>query len=185
MKTGDVYVEVTVVCTVAPCRKLNPFHWAVLRALQVFAPGARPGLDELAARLHLGEPAFLDEAWKDLTRWRATDDDDFAQARVSFAGEEAMRAGWFVIGAEAVRRHTLYFAKEDGRPLRAERFELKVVRDLRRPPEWSAQLTPERVEDVLAGQRLQEKVLPGERVVAVSPEWAGAQEVRVVIAKGL
>ncbi len=182
MKTGDagdIYVEVTVVCTIATCRTLSPFHWAVLRALEVFAPGARPGLDELAARLHVGERAFLDEAWTDVTRWRATDDNDFAQARVSVAGEAAMRAGWFVVGEPTVHRHTLYFEKEDGVPLRAERFEMKVVRDLRRPPAWSAELTLERVAEALALQRPAARLQPGERVVAVDAEWAGAQEVRV------
>jgi hypothetical protein len=66
----------------------------------------------------------------------------------------------------------LYFAKEDGASLRAERFETKVVRDVRRPPAWSAELTPERVAEALGLQA-------GERVVAVSAEWTGAQEVRV------
>lgn len=184
MKTGgvgDVYVEVTVMCTVALGRTLSPFHWVVLRALEVFAPGARPGLDELATRLHVGERAFLDEAWKDVTRWRATDDNDFAQARVSVSGEEAMGAGWFVIGEPTVRRHTLYFAKDDGSALRSERFELRVVRDVRRAPAWSGELTPERVAEALAAQKPGARLQPGERMVAVSVEWAGAQEVRVVV----
>lgn len=185
MKTGgvgDVYVEVTVVCTVAACRKLSPFHWAVLRALEVFAPGTRPGLDELAVWLHVGERVFLDEAWKDVTRWRATDDNDFAQARVSVSGEEAMSAGWFVMGEPTAHRHTLYFAKDDGSPLQAERFETKVVRDVRRAPAWSAELTPERVAEALAVQKPGARLQPGERVVAVDVEWSGAQEVRVVVA---
>lgn len=179
MKTGDVYVEVTVVCTVARCRTMSPFHWALLRTLELFAPGTRPGMGELAARLHVGERVFLEEAWKDLTRWRATDDDDFAQARVSVSGEAAMRAGWFVIGEATARRHALYFAKEDGAPLRAERFATTVVRDVRRAPAWSAELTPERVAEALAVQKPAASVQPGERVVAVSVEWEGAQEVRV------
>jgi hypothetical protein len=178
MKAGSVYFEVTVVCAVAPCRKMNPFHWAVLRALEVFAPGARPGLDELAARLQLGERAFLDEAWKDVTRWRATDDDDFSQARISVAGEEAMRAGWFVIGEPESHRHTLYFAKEDGSPLRGERFELKFLRDVRKPPAWSATLTPERVAAALVAQKPGARLQPGERLVSICVGWDSAQEMR-------
>ncbi len=178
MKTVNTYIEVAVDCTVAPCRRLNPFHWALLRALGVFAPGTRPGFDELAHRLRVGERAFLDEAWKELRTYRATDDGDFAQARLSVAGEEAMGAGWFVIGAEAVRRHTLYFDKADGSPLRAERFEFKAVRDVRRPPAWSAGLTPDRVMEALALQKPGARLQPGERLVAINVDWSDAQEVR-------
>lgn len=181
MKTSDVYLEVTVVCTVARCRRLSPFHWAVLRTLEVFAPGTRPRMDELAARLHVGERAFLDEAWADVTRWRATDDNDFAQARVSVTGEEAMRAGWFVTGEPGVQRHVLYFAKADGEPLRAERFEMKGGRDVRRAPAWSDELTPGRVMEALVAQKPGARLQPGERVVAIDVEWEGAQETRVTV----
>lgn len=178
MKTANTYIEVAVDCTLAPCRRLNPFHWALLRALEVFAPGTRPGFDELAQRLRVGERAFLDEAWKEIRGYRATDDGDFAQARLSVAGEEAMHAGWFVIGPAAVRRHTLYFNKADGSPLRAERFEFKAVRDVRRPPVWATGLTMERVVEALELQKPRERLQPGERVVAISADWADAQEVR-------
>lgn len=178
MKPVNTYIEVAVDCTVAPCRRLNPFHWALLRALEVFVPGARPGFDELARRLRIGERAFLDEAWKEIVASRATDDDDFAQARLSVTGDEAMRAGWFVIGALTTRRHTLYFQREDGSPLRAERFEFKTVRDVRKPPAWGARLTIEHVVEALAEQKSRDRLQPGERVVAISVDWSGAQEVK-------
>jgi hypothetical protein len=152
----------------------------LLRVLEAFVPGARPGFDELALKLRIGERAFLDEAWKELTRWRATDDNDFAQARVSTSGGEALRTGWFTVGDKTTRRHLLYFEKEDGRPLEMERFELKIMRDVRRPPTWNGLLTPERVAEALALQKPTERAQPGERVMAVSADWAGAQEVRVI-----
>lgn len=177
--TTKTYIEVAVDCTVAPCRRVSPFHWALLRALEMFAPGARPGFDELALRLRVGERVFLDEAWKEIMRWRAADDDDFAQARLSVAGDEAIRSDWFVTGASAVRRHLLYFSREEGSPLRAEHFEFKAMRDLRKPPTWSARLTTERVIEALAAQKPKERLQAGERVVACAVDWSTAREVRV------
>lgn len=180
MKPGTLCIEVTVACTLARYRTLSPFHWAVLRALELFPPGTRPGFDELAARLRIGERLFLEEAWKDVARWRATDDDAFAVARVSVSGSEALRSGWFVLGEPTVRRHTLYFAKDDGAPLTTNRFSLTTVRDVRRPPGWGGTLTPARVQEALALQKPNERVRPGERVTAIDAEWESAQEVRVI-----
>lgn len=179
MKTeGDLFIEVTVICTVAPCRRMNPFHRALLRALEIFAGGARPGFDELARRMQVGERAFLDEAWKELKTWRAVDDDDFMQARVSEAGAEALRTGWFETGERTVQRRVLYLKREDGSALRAERFEFAVVRAVKKPPAWSGGLTVARVAELLAERPVKERVKPGERLVAVDVDWTTAQEVR-------
>jgi len=171
-------IELDLACTFAPCRRLNPFHRVLLRAVETFPVGARPGFDELAQRLRLGERVFLDQAWKDIQAFCATDDDDFMQSRLSVAGEEALRAGWFIAGEQTVRRHTLYFRRDDGCAVQAERMEFAVVRAVRMPPAWSKQLTTERIAEVLAAQKPQERLQPGERLIALAADWSTAQEVR-------
>ena len=182
--TSENYIELAIDCTRAPCRTFNPFHWALLRAVELFPPGARPGFDELSLRLRIGERAFLDEAWKDVLRHRATDDDDFVQARLSVAGGEAMRTGRFVLGEPVVRRHVLYFRSTDGGVLRIEKFEFSVVRDVRRPPSWGLALTTDRIADALSVQKPQEGLQPGEQILEFSADWSSAQEVRRQSASG-
>lgn len=166
-----IVIELPVSCTVAPCRRLNPFHRALLRALEVFPPGARPGFGELARRMMILEPVFLLQAWAELVAWRATDADDFAVAAWSVAGEEAARSGWCVVGERETRRVTVYLRREDGVPMGAEKFEFAAGRPLRTRPEWCGRGMAGRIAASI-------KLSPGERVVAFSADWDAASEGR-------
>ncbi|MBC8011813.1 MAG: hypothetical protein H7067_17135 [Burkholderiales bacterium] len=166
-----IVIELPVVCTVAPCRRLNPFHRALLRVLEVFPPGARPGFGELAGRMMILEPVFLLQAWSELVAWRATDADDFAVAAWSVAGEEAARSGWCVVGERETRRTTVYLRREDGGPMSADTFEFTEERPLRTRPEWCGRGMASRIAASI-------KLAPGERVVSFAADWDAAREGR-------
>jgi hypothetical protein len=168
---AQIVIELPVTCTVAPCRRLNPFHRALLRALEVFPPGTRPGFGELARRMVILEPVFLMQAWAELVAWRATDADDFAVAAWSVAGEEAARSGWCVVGERETRRATLYLRREDGASMGAETFEFVAARALRARPEWCGRGMAGRIAASIA-------LAPGERVVGFSADWDAAREGR-------
>lgn len=166
-----IVIELPATCAVAACRRLNPFHRALLRALEVFAPGTRPGFGELARRMMILEPVFLMQAWAELVAWRATDADDFAVAGWSVAGEEAVRSGWCVVGERTTRRVTLYLRREDGVPMGAETFEFAAGRALRSRPEWCGRGMAGRIAAAI-------NPAPGERVVAFAADWDSAREGR-------
>lgn len=113
--------DTTLIVTVAMARPANPFHRVLGRVLESFPPGRRPDLAELTQRLCIGEPAFLEQAWSELVAWRATDADAFSAARLSPAGEAALRRGWFAIGEKTTRRVTITTAEDE--PLDAARVE--------------------------------------------------------------
>jgi hypothetical protein len=118
--------ETTLLVTVAMARPANPFHRVLGRVLETFPPGRRPELEELTRRLCIGEPAFLAQAWSELVAWRASDADDFGAARLSRAGEESLRRGWFAVGEKTTRRVTLVLARDE--VLDAGRIEAELTR---------------------------------------------------------
>jgi len=54
-------LELPVRCRIVRARRLTPFHWALLRALQHFPAGTRPTLPDFAARLGLVGPSIPQE----------------------------------------------------------------------------------------------------------------------------
>ncbi len=89
--------RVSVRCLIARVARLDPFHWALLRALQLFPAGARPGLPVLAARMRVMETAFLEDAWADLCEWHLVDDREFAQARPTAKAVDSLGDGWVAL----------------------------------------------------------------------------------------
>jgi hypothetical protein len=126
MSADDKRVETTLLVTVTQARPVNPFHRLLGRVLEKFLPGRRPELEELTRRLCIGEPAFLAQAWSELVAWRATDADNFGAARLSMAGEETLRRGWFAVGEKTTRRIVLTVAR--GERMDAARVEAELAK---------------------------------------------------------
>lgn len=155
MKTNKC-IEVPVHYQTVQLRRLNPFHWALLRTLQVFGAGARPSLDELTKRLCIGEPVFLNEAWRELLAWHAVDDAVFLQARLTMEGETALQEGLIPFGIAEEKFKPIYFTSE-GEPLSpTKRGAVQTAKLLSGPPPWSSNVTPSQIEQFLqaeAGER--------------------------------
>lgn len=109
----EILLELPVTLRLQRLRRANPFHWALLRALQLFPAGKRPPLEEFVGRLCLGEKTFLEEAWRELLEFHAVDDPDFQQAGLSMEGREALAKGWFPLGAAVEQVRFLCF-RSDG-----------------------------------------------------------------------
>lgn len=175
MKTTH-YFEVPVTIEVQRVRRMNPFHWALLRAIQVFANTRRPGFEEMAGRLCIGEAAFLEDAWRDLCEFHAVDAREFSEAGLTMEGEVALQNGFFPLGMGSERKHNLYFSRTgeavfpdtDGTPGASPAFA-----DL---PKWSGQLTCERIERLLRKQDGAATLGSDDRVVRVQAAWNAARE---------
>ncbi|MBK9990488.1 MAG: hypothetical protein IPP19_07100 [Verrucomicrobia bacterium] len=169
------YIEVPVRYQTVRLRRLNPFHWALLRTLQVFGPGARPDLDELTKRLCIGEPVFLNEAWRELLTWHAVDDAVFSQARLTMEGETALQEGLIPFGTAEEKTRPIYFTSE-GEPLSpAKRGDVQTAKPLSVPPPWSSNVTASQIEQFLltqAGTRS-----PDERWQSIRLAWENARTV--------
>ncbi len=175
------FIELPVGMTIARCRRANPFHWALLKALRVFVPGARPDFDRLAERLRILERSFLDRAWAEIRELKAADDDDFAQAKLTALGEEALVSRYFTLGEPDLRMQSLYFNKQTGEILRAAKFEVAVGHAVRAKPAWSEQLNAEQICAALAVQAPKQALKSDERLLAFSLHWQEAQEVKVTL----
>lgn len=174
MEAADC-IELPVLCSLVSVRRANPFHWALLRALQVFPAGQRPELEELAIRLRIGEVAFLSEAWRELLAHHAADDADFGQASITLEGLEALRLDHLPTGSSEERLLTLLFSA-DGKLLQASRAERQgEPQPLSEPPSWADALTADFVANSL--ERVGDGNAPGpdERLRSISPRWERAQ----------
>lgn len=176
MRPTDL-IEVPVHYRAVPVRPLSPFHWALLRALQTFAPGRRPDLDELTRRLEIGVPAFLNEAWRDLLGWRTVDDPIFAQARLTLEGEEALREGACPLGAAVAGSRRLYFSSEGAWLVPARAGTARLVAPLNTLPAWSGQVTAREAERFFRTTAGADPVRADERWQGVRLAWAEARVV--------
>jgi len=170
-------IEVPVHYQAVPLRPLSPFHWALLRALQAFAPGRRPDLDELTRRLEIGAPVFLNEAWRDLLGWRTVDDPIFAQARLTLEGEEALRAGACPLGPAVAGSRRLYFSSEGEWLVPARAGAARLVAPLNTLPAWSGQVTAGAAERFFRTTAGVDSVRADERWQGVRLAWAEARVV--------
>lgn len=146
--------RVAVRCLVARVARLAPFHWALLRALQLFPAGARPGLPALAARLRVMETAFLEDAWAELCAWHLVDDREFAQARPTAKAVDSLREGWVALSEINER---------------AVEVELDAASVRRRGPIPDA---------LLRAAAWVPPLLPDERILRATPVWPGEPDDR-------
>lgn len=174
------YIEVPVHFQVVRVRQLSPFQWALLRAMQVFVPGLRPELGELTKRLCLGEPIFLNEAWRELLEQHAVDDAVFPQARLTMEGEEALRTGCFPVGSAVENKRAICFTR-DGELLStvliARHGEPRTAKPLACPPPWSDAITASQIERFLRPQTGADRMRTDERWHNVRLAWNEALEV--------
>lgn len=169
------FIEVPVRYQTVRLRRLNPFHWVLLRTLQVFGPGARPDLDELTKRLCIGEQVFLNEAWRELLAWHAVDDAVFSQARLTMEGKTALQEGLIPFETAEEKSRPIYFTSE-GEPLSpAKRGDVQTAKLLNGLPPWSSNVTPSQIEQFLqaeAGERRSD-----ERWQSIRLAWEDARTV--------
>lgn len=174
MKAADC-IELPVLCSLVSVRRANPFHWALLRALQVFPAGQRPELEELAIRLRIGEVAFLAEAWRELLTHHAADDADFSLASITLEGLEALRQDLLPTGSAEERMITLLFS-EKGEVLQAVQVERRgEARALSEKPSWASALTTEVVAQCLKRGADGNAPKSDEYLRSIVPQWDRAR----------
>jgi len=174
------YIEVPAYFQVVRVRQLSPFQWALLRALEVFTPGVRPELDELTQRLCIGEPVFLNEAWRELLERHAVDDAVFPQARLTMEGEEALRTNYFPVGSTVENKRVIYFTHNGellSTALIAKHGEPRTAKPLASPPPWSDATTADQIEHFLRAQIGTERIHTDERWHNVRLAWNEALEI--------
>ena len=181
--TQVTHIELPVDFSVVRCRRVNPFHWALLKALRSFVPGARPNFETLAQRLRIIEPSFLTRAWVEIRELKGADDDDFAQARLSALGEAALETHSFVLGEPELHSQKLYFKKADAEPVPGASFEVSAPRNLKAKPEWGDKFGAEEIADALAKQTPGQALRRDERIQSFTLRWQEAQEVHVTLAR--
>lgn len=177
-------IEVPVVCTLSAARRLTPFHWVLLEALETFPAGSRPSIERLAERLRVGERAFLDEAWRELAGFRAVDADGFSSARRGVAGDMALARGWFPAGPSTLERRPVFFRRDDGEPVPLANVELISGPLLSAIPTWGRAMAAEAWGAAVETVHPAERGPVGLRVLAAEPDWKSAREVRVRQALG-
>jgi hypothetical protein len=176
--THPSFIELPVDFSVVQGRRVSPFHWVLLKALHAFVPGARPDFDLLAERLRILERSFLNRAWAEIRDLKAADDGNFAQARLTVLGEDALRTRYFTLGEAELRTQNLHFKKQNGEALQTATFEVAVLRALHAKPEWC-----ERIGDALAVQAPTQALKRGERIQNFTFRWQDAQEVKVTVGR--
>lgn len=176
MKT-TTFIEVPVHYRSVRVRRISPFHWALLRAVQAFAPSLRPSRDELTQRLGLGDSLFLNEAWRELLGWHAVDDTDFAQARLTLEGEAALREGWLPQGPAVDSTRLLHFTPAGQLVPPDARRPAPTTTPLAAPPGWASTITARQAEHFLRAQAGPEAPLGDERWQAVRLAWKEARTI--------
>lgn len=174
MKT-DSCIELPVSCQIAKVRRLTPFHWALLHALQHFPPGGRPSLEALAARLHTLPTSFLADAWRELLEHQAVDDGAFHQARLTLEGREALRQQFLPLGRAEEQVALLYFTEagvpmERGAPEREEASSPLSTR-----PDWSTDLGAHRLERLLRRHTQTVRLSADDHLQSAHPLWDDAR----------
>ncbi len=158
-------------------RQISPFHWALLRAVQVFPAATRPPRDELTRRLGLGDPLFLNEAWRELLGWHTVDDTDFALARLTLEGEAALREGVLPQGPAVDSTRLIHFTpagqwvSPDPRRLTAATTPLPT------PPPWAGTITARQAEHFLRAHADPAETHADEHWQAVRLAWKDARTV--------
>lgn len=175
-------VEVSCSYTVVETTPLSPFVWALLRALQVFPSGARPGFEELAIKLNIGELSFVEQAWaecldQDLV---STTIQDFQSAELNSNGHTAIARGYVVVGAPRRREgETLYFRLRDGDVIKWQaHFTVTEHKSLVKP-KWGDGLTEQHLAQAVNAQSGNESrhITAQQRIEFLTIDWAESRQV--------
>jgi hypothetical protein len=200
-------IEISCSYTVVEAVALNPFAWAILRALRDFPVGSRPGFDLLSEKLRIGDTSFIEKAWEECVSWHlvvaspATPKPDKPEVRHGFLrgfvppppltfqyadikpeGEQAMSRGYIVQG-RPIRRtgEALYFLLRDGAVVNwKEHFSVAGHSPVPKP-KWADSLTPARIAEAIASQFEDESrhIAPNQRLEFVSVDWEESRQVRI------
>lgn len=169
-------IEVPVDYSVAACARANPFHWALLKAVQSFPVGSRPSFSEIAERLHFHEPAFLVQAWTELCEDAAVSTTEFENTDLTEIGTEALRTGYILKSPIDPRRVTLVFSARGDRCIERREFEIVLGARLQRPPVWSNNLNLDAIMNAMSHQMPLQLPTDGERIIEFKILWEEAHE---------
>lgn len=155
---------------------ISPFHWALLRAVQVFPTATRPSRDELTRRLGLGDPLFLNEAWRELLGWHTVDDTDFALARLTLEGEGALREECIPLGPAVDSTRLIHFTPA-GLWVPPDPRRPTATTPLPTPPPWAGTITARQAEHFLRAHADPADAAANEHWQAVRLAWKDARTI--------
>jgi hypothetical protein len=196
-------IEISCSYTVVDAVPLNPFAWAILRALRDFPVGSRPGFDLLSEKLRIGDASFIEQAWEECVSWGLVIASStaprpekaevrhgfrplifapltFQHAEINQEGEQAMARGYIAQG-RPVRRtgEALYFLLFDGAVVNwRANFSVKGQASAKKPI-WADSLTPARITEAIAAQYKDESthIASNQRIESLSIDWGDSRQV--------
>lgn len=184
MKSKPMPFAAEVVCSFKTVRTapLSPFVWALLKTLKVFEAGKRPGWEDLATKLAIGEASFFSEGWAELLANNLAVDAKFAVAEITSEGEQSLEDGFIRIGEPRCRtQEVVYFRLDNGEPINWKKdFEAKNHSKII-PPKWADKLNEDLIRKALEQQResTDERIGIDEKMFDLEIHWTASSRVKL------